>query len=301
MQSLLLVQAGEYGLRDLSSHARLLPSNLNRVNIIDGHYYYNLDGDTAAKWRIDRRIPVDSKKMTIEGWVYQPSARTNGGQYLIGGLAKNTWEKGFYLGLHYDRGGFVFPTGDGERDYPVYDAVPHDTPVHFAWVMDGANKALYVNGVLFKSEKLEHGITMPEALTFGYANFNNQPNNFAYTYLHQLIIWDDVKYTDNFTPKYINYEQQDLAVASTLSTGKIVPSNYNGVITDKVLELGVPVSRKVCAYHRSTNELIAVTWSDDEGNYRLDNLRPNTEYYIVSIDHERDFNAVIQDMVRTKT
>lgn len=77
-----------------------------------------------------------------------------------------------------------------------------------------------------------------------------------------------------------------------------VPINYTGVISDKVLIKGVPSKRKVCLYHRDTNKLVKSTWSDHSGNYQFQDLSLRDDYYVLAVDHTRNYNAVIQDMIR---
>lgn len=57
--------------------------------------------------------------------------------------------------------------------------------------------------------------------------------------------------------------------------------------------------QKVCLYSRINNQLIAITTSDESGNYafRVSSAAP---VYIVALDHQQQFNAVIQDNVVPK-
>lgn len=57
--------------------------------------------------------------------------------------------------------------------------------------------------------------------------------------------------------------------------------------------------QKVCAYSRITNQLIAITESDKDGNYEFE-LSSSAAIYIVALDSTREFNAVIQDNVVPK-
>ncbi|WP_443612820.1 hypothetical protein [Acinetobacter pseudolwoffii] len=71
------------------------------------------------------------------------------------------------------------------------------------------------------------------------------------------------------------------------------------VIAGKVLQLGLPVSRKIRVYCRNTGILIKSGESDASGKYKfyLPDIGPFT---LVSIDKHRLFNAVIQDNVVPK-
>lgn len=57
--------------------------------------------------------------------------------------------------------------------------------------------------------------------------------------------------------------------------------------------------QKVCVYSRITNQLIAITASDKDGNYEFELSSP-AAVYIVALDSMREFNAVIQDNVVPK-
>lgn len=73
-----------------------------------------------------------------------------------------------------------------------------------------------------------------------------------------------------------------------------------GVIKGRTLEKGLPVSRRVMCYHRRTGNLIMKTWSDKDGYFIFDNLEPNIELYITSIDNNGNVlnhEAVTQDLL----
>ena len=54
--------------------------------------------------------------------------------------------------------------------------------------------------------------------------------------------------------------------------------------------------QKVCIYSRTTNQLLGVTNSDSDGNYEFNLISP-AAVYIIALDHQQQFNAVIQDNV----
>ncbi|MGP5535318.1 hypothetical protein ACTXMF_12125 [Psychrobacter celer] len=75
---------------------------------------------------------------------------------------------------------------------------------------------------------------------------------------------------------------------------------YSGVITGKVLEQGVPVSRRVLCHQRDTGVLVGSTWSDANGNYVFNGLDDSKKYYVVSLDEDMSstqYNAVVQDLI----
>lgn len=74
----------------------------------------------------------------------------------------------------------------------------------------------------------------------------------------------------------------------------------NGFIEGVVTERSIPVSRKVCCYHRLSNELLSIVRSSDSGRYRFDGLIAGSKYYITSLDEDEDgaqYNAVTQDLI----
>ncbi|MFT0771298.1 hypothetical protein [Psychrobacter aquimaris] len=79
-----------------------------------------------------------------------------------------------------------------------------------------------------------------------------------------------------------------------------VMSNHKGFVAGKVLIKGVPTARQVICVARANKKVIATTWSDDAGNYRFDNLVKGSEYICLAIDHTRNYNAVVQDMIRAE-
>lgn len=62
----------------------------------------------------------------------------------------------------------------------------------------------------------------------------------------------------------------------------------SGFISGRVLEKGLPVSRRVMCYHRRTGILIANTRSDADGYFRFDKLMAGIKVFITSIDDDGD-------------
>lgn len=76
-----------------------------------------------------------------------------------------------------------------------------------------------------------------------------------------------------------------------------------GYIASMVLEDGAPVARRVFCYHRATGQLSGSTWSNENGEYRIDGLIAGVIYFLTSLDEEEDlyqFNAVSQDLIAAK-
>lgn len=299
MRALLFIQASLGGLSELSATGRAIPSSPSRVSLINGKPYYDLNGDSVWSWSAEPEFNTDAK-FTIEMW-----AVLSEGDYqaIFASLQQSSAEKGILFFVGNSNARLVNGGATGNDEQLVSFATTANDPTHIAWVMDGINKKLYLNGAMVSSSVIISAPSKtPYQLIFGgNQNFvTNVPYASSKAKVSQFVFWDDVKYTENFTPKYEKY------VAPTLLTmggknnvfSKIFTVYHDARIFDKVLIKGVPSKRKVCLYHRSTNELIATKWSDEAGNYRFDNLRPNTEYYVLALDHERNYNAVIQDMLR---
>jgi len=70
------------------------------------------------------------------------------------------------------------------------------------------------------------------------------------------------------------------------------------LIKGSTFKLGVPFSCEVRAYSRETGEMLSKTQSNYVGQYVLYGL--NAANYIVAIDPNNQYNAVIQDNVVLK-
>jgi hypothetical protein len=71
-----------------------------------------------------------------------------------------------------------------------------------------------------------------------------------------------------------------------------------GRIEGTVTIEGAPSARKVRLFDLRTGLLIAQTWSRPDGAYRFDYLDASRDYFVLSHDHIRQFNAVIADGVQ---
>lgn len=297
MIPILLIQSTKSELLDLSTSSRFIPITATLVQLIDGFYYYDLSKITTAKWKWASQLDITKNPITIEGWVKLSSINPDITTDIFGGHANGSWYQGVRVSVGGSR--MVLSVGDGSLDYGVYEGMPMGVPTHFAWVITQDRKVLYVNGTSVLSEPLLNGMSIPDAMTFGYTNKDNEDKSTASdTMVNQLIVWNGARYTGDFTPEHITYEQQKHLVLDGSEFLRFYGLTKTSTITDKVLVKGAPVERKVCLYLRSSNELVATTWSDSAGNYRFDGLLINTEYYVLALDHTRQYNAVIQDMIR---
>lgn len=76
--------------------------------------------------------------------------------------------------------------------------------------------------------------------------------------------------------------------------------NGNGSITGRVLENGLPVSRRVMLYERATGVYAGQMRSDSNGYYTFKRTRESLTYFIVSVDDSNDgvqYNLVGQDLI----
>lgn len=74
----------------------------------------------------------------------------------------------------------------------------------------------------------------------------------------------------------------------------------NGSITGRVLENGLPVSRRVMLYERQTGLYAGQTRSNKDGNYKFKRTNESLTYFIVSVDDNNDgvqYNLVGQDLI----
>ena len=60
---------------------------------------------------------------------------------------------------------------------------------------------------------------------------------------------------------------------------------------------GAPAVRRVFVFDRSTHQLAATVVSDENGEWRVENLSLARRYYVVAFDHGNQFNAVIRDNI----
>lgn len=74
----------------------------------------------------------------------------------------------------------------------------------------------------------------------------------------------------------------------------------NGSISGKVLENGLPVSRRVMLYDRRTGAYAGQTRSDKDGHYTFKRTNEALLYFVVSVDDNSDgvqYNLVGQDLI----
>lgn len=80
--------------------------------------------------------------------------------------------------------------------------------------------------------------------------------------------------------------------------GFIAGSLPENDLDGRVTKQGEPTVARVTAFHRRVMRVVAETWSEPDGTYRLENLDPAQDYVVIAWDHTGEYNAVIRDRVR---
>ena len=140
----------------------------------------------------------------------------------------------------------------------------------------------------------------------GYLNFNN--GVLIGSLNHFELFRDSTNFFDHFGNTNLgfieNYSFKESLI--TISSKYLDPNitnlniynpDSNGVLKGQVTELDIPVIREVAVYERRTRQLIAITWSDEKGQYKFTGLDSTRKYYVHAIDSNDFYNAVTQDMI----
>ena len=138
----------------------------------------------------------------------------------------------------------------------------------------------------------------------GYCEFNCIENTrFYLAKIEDESPIDRLRFSSYFSLKNIelnNYEYSEFNskyLDPKITNLNIYNPNSNGVVKGQVLELNDPVVREVAIYDRRTRQLIAITWSNEEGFYEFKNLNSSKTYYVHAIDSNKIYNAVTKDML----
>ena len=253
MSALLKMQADSFGISDQSHKSLINFTNADRVNIVEGKYFYSLAGNTLFKTAWDSDFDISSKMFTIEGVIKTPALNPSTPQYFIGGTASSNYANGFLMG--FDNRGFVFLTGAGTYNISNYllTSVTANQPFHFAWVLNGTHKILYINGTEVLRDALTNGVSTPDALCFGFVNATNNTStggNVSDAGISQLEMSNGVKYSSNFTPVYQVYEPPVFYNTSIPGLVSISEPDDDYEIKGVVLEAGLQVSNYRAGPHR---------------------------------------------------
>ena len=104
----------------------------------------------------------------------------------------------------------------------------------------------------------------------------------------------------NSTGGFIVMRKPQIIISSGNSKGTSPPMNGKGSISGRVLENGLPVSRRVMLYERNTGIYAGQTRSGVDGNYTFKRTNETMTYFIVSVDDNNDgvqYNLVGQDLI----
>ena len=88
--------------------------------------------------------------------------------------------------------------------------------------------------------------------------------------------------------------------ASMALIGKLRRATTKGAtggISGRVTINNSAAARRVSIFDARSKFLAAEVWSDSAGNYKAGGLTIGREYFVLSFDHDRAYNAVVQDMV----
>lgn len=88
--------------------------------------------------------------------------------------------------------------------------------------------------------------------------------------------------------------------ASINRSVSIMQYDHGKEIKGITMQVGIPLSRPVKLYERSTGLLVSVAISTSDGKYRFRGLPALVKFTVVAIDPANQFNAVIQDNVVPK-
>lgn len=61
---------------------------------------------------------------------------------------------------------------------------------------------------------------------------------------------------------------------------------------------GQPASRRIYLFARPKMEIVADTWSKDDGSYRFDHLKEDEEYLMVATDYKKQYEPVSYDFIK---
>lgn len=140
----------------------------------------------------------------------------------------------------------------------------------------------------------------------GYLNFSHfykfsdlfQYSSFIFeeNFLQKLSFKDFLKGSKNLSFKSKNEFTFEPLCLNNISIN-IYNKDNDGTISGEVTELDIPVIREVGLYDRATRQLIAITWSDEKGQYKFTGIDSTRKYYVHAIDSNDFYNAVTQDMI----
>lgn len=196
----------------------------------------------------------------------------------------------------------VYPEKDFQE--PYYIGYEFNSPqyVNSLYILFRRDSSLLNEYLLFiEVQASEDGVTW---VSQGYSNLDTLTESFfCLSYIEPYNLIDKLT-TSSLEPfNSISFKELEFKpFGSTLiDTNNISINIYtkdnDGTISGEVTELDIPVIREVGLYDRATRQLIAVTWSDEKGQYKFTGLDSTRKYYVHAIDSNDFYNAVTQDMI----
>ena len=64
---------------------------------------------------------------------------------------------------------------------------------------------------------------------------------------------------------------------------------------------GAPAAREIHIREKATHALVERLVSNTDGTWRVENLTPTTQFYVIAFDYKLQFNAVIRDNITPAT
>lgn len=195
----------------------------------------------------------------------------------------------------------VYPEKDFQE--PYYIGYEFNTPqyVNSLYILLRRDNALLNEYLLFiEVQASEDGVTW---VSQGYSNLGTLSDSlFCLSYIESYNLIDKLSFSSLDSFNSVSFKEALLTFSSKyldpeITNLNIYNPNSNGVVKGQVLELNVPVIREVAIYDRRTRQLIAITWSNEEGFYEFKNLNSNKTYYVHAIDSNKIYNAVTKDML----
>ncbi len=265
----------------------------NKIVKRGGEYFYNLDNSTdwvSTAWHWLKYKEGFNLSMRIH------RESTSKYEYFFTTYDGSTYYTGLFAAI-FDTGVLRFQIGHGADSDPRETRI--ETPENSLLVGETADFEFIFDrlAMLLIIKKNGTEIARTAALDDMYT-----------TGLQSFIIGNDPRRSGRFSTLLINNIKLSAGVEPsadglmTMRNGVPIVriANRHGSISGKVLIKGAPTSRQVICMGRVNKKVMATTWSDSAGNYRFDNLVKGSEYVCLAIDHTRNYNAVVQDMLRAE-
>lgn len=193
-----------------------------------------------------------------------------------------------------------------EKDFkdPYYIMYEFDTPqyVNSLYILFRRDSSLLNEYLLFiEVQASEDGVAW---VSQGYCNLDTLSDSlFCLSYIEPYSLTDKLSVSSLESFNSISFKDTKFKPfgPTLIDTNNISINIYtkdnDGTISGEVTELDIPVIREVGLYDRATRQLIAITWSDEKGQYKFTGIDSTRKYYVHAIDSNDFYNAVTQDMI----